>query len=431
MSFASPHLLRDCLRYRRPAGSKTEKRFIREVLQPQISAAGRTLYADGYDNLYTIIGAGNPTVMWSCHLDTVHRKGGLQSISESGAGFLSAPEASSNCLGADDGAGIWIMLEMIAAQRPGLYVFHREEEHGGKGSHWIADNNSKLLTGIQYAIALDRAGTSSVITHQGGRRTASDEFGKALAAKLGRGYKLDQGGTFTDTKSYVDLVPECTNLSVGYFSAHCADERLDIGHVMALRDVMLKLDLTGLPASRNPKVTEFDRAFETSAYSGYGYKGGYTPSMDASGSAQVPDLEVTTIRAGQTWKKGYWVPFFGWVNLPWSSPFGIGEKVPPHTWETAVREKREARAKARNGDLLTPSPSTAATAPMTATVTPLRPQPVQAVAVSADKDWAWRSRVAKMARENPFAVCDLLEDFGIDEDDLVTAVLARGHTQEF
>ena len=38
------------------------------------------------------------------------------------------------CLGADDGAGIYIMLRMIETKKPGLYVFHRGEERGGIGA---------------------------------------------------------------------------------------------------------------------------------------------------------------------------------------------------------------------------------------------------------------------------------------------------------
>src|SRR3546814_16306749 len=79
-------------------------------------------------------------------------------------------------LGADDGAGLWIMLGMIAAACPGLYLFHRGEEQGCLGSRWIERHTPELLANIDAAIAFDRAGLGDVITHQSYGRTCSAAF---------------------------------------------------------------------------------------------------------------------------------------------------------------------------------------------------------------------------------------------------------------
>jgi hypothetical protein len=51
---------------------------------------------------------------------------------------LAASEKMSSCLGADDAAGVWLLCEMIRAGIPGLYVFHRNEERGGRGAEFFA-----------------------------------------------------------------------------------------------------------------------------------------------------------------------------------------------------------------------------------------------------------------------------------------------------
>ena len=243
----------DMLCTRRPAWSKSERRFIRKYISPL------DMYVDDFGNLSKRI--GRAPVLWSCHTDTVHRKGGHQqikiSVGKGGANIASLHDnTDSNCLGADDTAGIWIMREMILARVPGLYVFHRAEEIGGLGSDYIAKETPNALCGIQYAIALDRRGTDSVITHQGYGRCCSQEFARELAGGIGHKFYPDNTGIFTDTANYVDIVPECTNLSVGYDNEHTARETLNLDHLFRLRMALLKLDVTAMPVERDPKARE-------------------------------------------------------------------------------------------------------------------------------------------------------------------------------
>src|SRR5271166_6305948 len=77
----------------------------------------------------------------------------------------------------------------------------------------------------------------------------SDELGR-----VGLDYRADATGLFTDTANYMYLIPECTNLSVGYEREHGPTENLDAIHAGWLRGAMLKFDASGLPARRDPSA---------------------------------------------------------------------------------------------------------------------------------------------------------------------------------
>jgi hypothetical protein len=202
--------------YMRPEGSDTQREFTKLYVD---SLPG--VVTDTIGNRIGIIGE-NPVTLWSSHTDTVHRLPGRQLLAV-GDGFLTLGEykmldpeqPKPNCLGADCTVGVWIMRQMYKAGVPGLYVWHTGEEVGGIGSTYIAEKTPELIRGIQSAIAFDRRGTDNIITHQFGLRTASNSFAESLADLLGMDYEPDASGVFTDTANYVELIPECTNLSVG------------------------------------------------------------------------------------------------------------------------------------------------------------------------------------------------------------------------
>ena len=196
--------------------------------------------------------------MWSSHTDTVHKDEGLQDIIIDGPWITAVTGKKrelTNCLGADCTTGVWLMIKMIEADVPGLYIFHREEEVGGNGSDWIAKNRRDDLANIQFAIALDRKGYDSVITHQGAR-CCSDEFAEGLAFILGQNFKPDDTGLFTDTANYTHIIPECTNLSVGYFNQHGPLETQNWMFAQTLLETLVNLDMTGLIPIRDPSEEE-------------------------------------------------------------------------------------------------------------------------------------------------------------------------------
>jgi hypothetical protein len=269
--------------YRRPDMSRSERAFINEFIEPL------GVETDGYGNLYKIVGE-NPTILWSCHTDTVHTRGGMQKLeyiyykSDKSLFMRVADESKpdSNCLGADDGAGVFLLTEMIKAGIPGFYIFHRLEESGMQGSAYFVKKHAAKIKGIQAAIAFDRRGYDSIITFQSGERCCSEAFARSLAVAIDMGHKPDPTGSFTDTKQYTDLVPECTNVSVGYENAHSSTERQDILYILKLRRALLAADFSKLVIERVPGTKESRWGGGSGYYAGTGY----TPYSPGAGSKQ-------------------------------------------------------------------------------------------------------------------------------------------------
>ena len=168
----------EMLRTRRPHKSKTERAFMREFIEPLGTER------DGYGNAWKVIPGDGDNILWSSHVDTVHKTGGKQQIRKQKDVITLGARSKSNCLGGDDTAGVWLMREMILAGKPGVYVFHRAEEIGGLGSDFVLVHEVERLKGIDAAIALDRKGYRDLVTHQFGARGCSESFADSLAIGL-------------------------------------------------------------------------------------------------------------------------------------------------------------------------------------------------------------------------------------------------------
>lgn len=244
--------LYEMLTYARPAGSRAERAFRKRFLLPLPGAI-----TDPWGNIHVIVGPA-PVVLWSAHTDTVHRASGRQHPVIRGS-FFEAPKGA-NCLGADDTVGCYLLRELILAGIPGEYVFHYGEERGGIGSSALAKHRPDWAKSFLCAIALDRQGTGDIVTHQFGGRTASDRFAISLADALStaglRGY-APAPGIYTDTAEYADLIPECTNLSVGYYHQHTSAETVDCGHVLKLRQALIDLSWEEITIAREPGDDDF------------------------------------------------------------------------------------------------------------------------------------------------------------------------------
>jgi hypothetical protein len=207
-------------------------------------------------NYYKIIGS-KPTTMFTCHLDTADRKQGvtrLYSIQEDGQEHIITDE--STILGADDKSGTTVMLYLMANNVPGLYYFFIGEERGGIGSHALADvyDEVEYLKEIKRCVSFDRRKTISVITSQAGGRCCSDEFGQALCDAYnasGLNLKIDPTGVYTDSASFIDYIPECTNVSVGYYNEHTGKEKQNMDYLIELCKASVNVDWDKLPTTRN------------------------------------------------------------------------------------------------------------------------------------------------------------------------------------
>lgn len=214
---------------------------------------------DGIGNLHVDL-RSEPThrTLFVSHVDTVHRADGPNKIRKTKGKWY----ASGAALGADDGAGIAILMQLITQLKPAYYIFTVGEECGGHGATYLAEKQADLLAQFDRAIAFDRRGVSDVITHQGYGRCCSDVFGEALSSALIDNsrerllYMPSDAGVYTDTAEFVDIIPECTNISCGYMYEHSDREELDIDHLVALANSVCRIDWDGLPTTRDPQVKE-------------------------------------------------------------------------------------------------------------------------------------------------------------------------------
>ena len=222
-------------------------------------------------------------------------------------------------LGADDKVGCWIMLKMIEQNIPGLYAFHVGEERGGIGSVLLSTKHQNKFEGLQRAIAFDRAGYGDIIDYQRGGRCCSADFVKALANDLNqympKYQKFDTKGvtgSFTDTANYRTLIPECTNISVGYFQQHGTGEHLDYTWMKSiLLPAILKVQWDKLPTVRNPKeVTTY--TYSANKNTNYGNK-------------------------RKTWKEANSQTSF-WELPKWHPKDGFIEEADPIVFRRAVQE---------------------------------------------------------------------------------------------
>ena len=227
---------------------------------------------DGAGNLHIDNRIAGSKTLFIAHVDTVHKEIGANKIRKTATHWY----ADGAPLGADDGAGVAMLMHLIHADVKGYYIFSQGEECGGIGAKHIATHHTDLLAQFDRAIAFDRRGIDSVISHQGMGRCASDVFCEALANDLNAFdetlmYSPDDTGVYTDTAEFTDIIPECTNISVGYYSEHGDQENLDIVHFEALSNAVLKVMWDSLPTDRDPTVPEYKTyKYNTGWWSNYG-----------------------------------------------------------------------------------------------------------------------------------------------------------------
>jgi hypothetical protein len=210
--------------------------------------------------MFGYISVGNSSTMFTCHLDTVETsRSGLVKLLNFDPIAKHIFVKDSGVLGADDGAGVALLCHMIEQQVAGHYFFFASEEIGGIGSSYLAENFDTLFPTLELsrAIAFDRKGTSDVIVSQFCGECCSDSFALALCKELGTEYKPAQG-SFTDTANFIDFIPECTNVSVGYYNEHSKNEYLDLTYLQSLAKKVCEIDWEKLPTSRVCEAT-FDR----------------------------------------------------------------------------------------------------------------------------------------------------------------------------
>jgi len=219
------------------------------------------LQKDKVGNYYHIIGE-NPNTMFTSHLDTADRTQSnvrLFSLNDKGDEIILTD--GHTILGADDKAGVAVMLYMMAHNIPGLYYFFIGEERGAIGSSGLSRIYDEVdyLKDIKRCISFDRRNVFSVITSQLGKTCCSKEFADALISELKKGgldYKADPTGIFTDSASFLDHIPECTNLSVGFFNEHRLNEKQNITFLEKLAKAAVMVNWNSLPTIRKVGLSD-------------------------------------------------------------------------------------------------------------------------------------------------------------------------------
>ena len=216
---------------------------------------------DKWGNFYYLVGE-TPSTMFTCHLDTACSK--QQKVTHVQTHNMIKTDGKT-ILGADDKAGMVVILTMIQNKVPGLYYFFLGEEVGCIGSGHLSRNweDVSFSKHINKVVSFDRRGTTSVITHQFYGRCCSDEFAEELSTRLSSTseelkLKPDDTGVLTDSAQFMGIVSECTNISVGYYREHTTSESQDIEYLQKLCKVVCKIDWETLPVMRDPLLIDED-----------------------------------------------------------------------------------------------------------------------------------------------------------------------------
>jgi len=227
-----------------------EDRLVKEMTNIGIF---KNLTRDDHGNYFLKIGQSR--TIFASHLDTACKS--QTNVNHVIEGSIIRTDKTT-ILGADDKAGVTVMLWMIKHQIPGLYYFFIGEEVGCIGSG-LAAKFYETKGHFDRIISFDRRGTNSIITHQSSMRTCSDDFAKELASQLNTYrlcFKPDNTGVYTDSAEFTSVIPECTNISVGYYQEHTFNEHQDIEHLYKLSQACLQVEWEKLPTKRDTSKVE-------------------------------------------------------------------------------------------------------------------------------------------------------------------------------
>lgn len=207
---------------------------------------------DRWGNYY--IKVGNSKTIFTCHLDNYCKT--KVKINHVIDGNIIKTDGKS-ILGGDNKAGVTCLLYLIDQSVPGYYFFFAGEEPILSGGCWgstqVVQHKSDLIKQFDRAIAFDRKMTGSIITRQMAQSCCSDEFADALISqfsKFGVQMKKDPTGYYTDTGNMIELVSECTNISIGVWNEHHNEEYVDISYVETIAKAAAKIDWESLPTKR-------------------------------------------------------------------------------------------------------------------------------------------------------------------------------------
>jgi len=284
------------LTYKRPGGSESEEAWLDRFVRPLKNHPNATQYVeDSFGNIFIEV-AGGSELMMTAHSDTVHATPGTQEVLYDNNIMVAYKGNDNQPLGADDAAGVWVLMEMVRAGVPCWVCIFRMEEKGGLGSSFAAKDNPEFFKTFKWCVSIDRRGTSDIITHQSWGRCCSDALADHLSRALnahGLDYAPCDGGIFTDSANFTDIIPECLNVASGYNNEHRNEEELDVDHLLRLRDALVKIDWTTMPVKREPGEDDFKYDYSWLNYRNFN---GFNRDVVPFDRPKTPSWSKTTAR---------------------------------------------------------------------------------------------------------------------------------------
>lgn len=210
---------------------------------------------DSIGNYHKII--GNSQTLFTCHLDNYcEEKKKVNHIIDGDVIYTD----NNTILGADNKAGVCVLLYLISRNVPGHYCFFIGEEpilSGGCYGSSLFAQYYKNIGKYKRAIAFDRKEEGSIINRQMAEPCCSNDFVATLCsefAEQGIYMEPDNTGYYTDTSSFLDVISECTNISVGVYNEHTPREAVDLRYTEKIAKAAAEIDWESLPSSRQAKV---------------------------------------------------------------------------------------------------------------------------------------------------------------------------------
>lgn len=246
------------LRARRPARTNDDASYASNWMKGLLDSLSIPFNTDEFGNLSVDMRDGVSTVAFTCHTDTVesfwlapklrqlapptaemdwaqtprqlaYMQDDLYPDDETAYRVVLPDPSQDDCLGADDGAGMALMLAMIQEGVKGLYIFFADEESGRIGSEGMNRAQPEMLQGLTHMLSFDRR-DADIVTSQMGMPCISDSLADALMERLSTDtvqYRL-AAGSCTDSASFMQSVYECGNIGVGYRDEHSGYESLSL-----------------------------------------------------------------------------------------------------------------------------------------------------------------------------------------------------------
>ena len=210
-------------------GVSSNEGNVRNYLKPILENSMDEVVIDSYGNLLATKKIGNgagATVLLSAHMDTVRGVLADRKVLVSNDGDTIT--SNKGALGADDRAGIAIILEVLrnieslSFQGTLKIAFSREEEIGCVGAkqidaNWYAD--------VDLAIVVDRRGNRDIVTgcYNAFCSDAVGNFFEEASKMQGMNWKAVEGG-ISDATVFSNKGVNSVNLSAGYRNEHTDKE---------------------------------------------------------------------------------------------------------------------------------------------------------------------------------------------------------------